>query len=551
MRSGEVLKSRGLFSKLSMSKPYDARVGRVKNRFVGKLPRLCLPPILALTTLAAIGGDLRLTEAVKHSDIGAISKLIQTGADVNAAEIDGTTALHWAVSRDDLKAVDLLLTAGANVKALNRYGVSPLMIACNDAGAPVVGRLLKAGADPNSASPEGETALMCAARAGKVDVIKALYTAGADVNSKESWHGQTALMWAAAEDYSPAIALLKELGADVNARSDGGFTALLFAVRDGRMEAVQTLVKLGANVNDTIKPAKMAPPRPARPIKGRIINAVSGLPMRFAGPEGTSALVIAITNAHFELAKYLLDQGADPNAAAQGWTALHQLEYTRRPDHGKGLPPPEATDTYDSLDLAKALLARGANPNARQTAEINDGQRNYQNRIGATPFFLAAKHADIPMMHLLAEHGADPRIGTEDGATPLAAAAGVGIWNVGESAGTNEEAFEAVKLAYELGSRDVNAADEWGFTPLHGAALRAADDIVQFLAEKGAKLDATTKEEQWTPLRIATGVYYTGTVKLGDSTAALLRRLMKAQGLPIPEYKNPVDYGMAVKQAYP
>jgi ankyrin repeat protein len=507
--------------------------------------------LLLLSSFSAIGGDLRLIEAVKRSDTAAVRNLIQKRIDVNATEVDGTTALHWAASRDDLKMVDLLISAGANVKAVNRYGVSPLLIACNDSGAPVVERLLKAGADPNSASPEGETALMTAARAGRTDVIKALYTAGANVNAKESWHGQTAIMWAGAENYTSSIEMLKELGADVNARSDGGFTALLFAVRDGQMEAVRTLVKLGANVNDTIQPAKMTPPRAARQIKGRIINAVSGLPMRFAGPEGTSALVIAITNAHFELAKYLLDQGADPNAAAQGWTPLHQLEYTRRPDHGKGLPPPEATDTYDSFELAKALLARGANPNTRQTAEINDGQRNYQNRIGATPFFLAAKHADIPMMHLLAEHGADPRITTEDGATPLAAAAGVGIWNVGESAGTNEEAFEAVKLAYELGSKDVNAADEWGFTPLHGAALRASDDIVQFLADHGAKLDATTKEEGWTPLRIATGVYYTGTVKLGDSTAALLRRLMKAQGLPVPEYKNPVDYGMSVKQTEP
>jgi ankyrin repeat protein len=508
-------------------------------------------PALLFTGLTAIAAELPLIDAVKHSDNAVVRALIQKGADVNAAEVDGTTALHWAASNDDLKAVDLLIGAGANVKTLNRYGVSPLIIACNSAGVALVERLLKAGANPNSASPEGETVFMTAARAGKVDVVKALYTAGADVNAKESWHGQTALMWAAAENYPEAIEMLKELGADVNARSDGGFTALLFAARDGRVEAVRTLVKLGANVNDVIKPPKAAPPRPNRAIKGRIINAVSGLPMRAAGPEGTSALVLAITNAHFDLAKYLLDQGADPNAAAQGWTPLHQLEYTRRPDHGKGLPPPEATDTFDSLELAKVLLARGANPNARQTAEMNDGQRNYQNRIGATPFFLAAKHADIPMMRLLAEHGADSHIGTEDGATPIAAAAGVGIWNVGESAGTNEEAFEAVKLAYELGSRDVNAADAWGFTPLHGAALRASDDIVQFLADKGAKLDAKTKEEGWTPLRIATGVYYTGTVKLGDSTAALLRRLMKAQGLAVPEYKNPVDYGMSVKQTEP
>ncbi len=512
--------------------------------------------LLALMISSAVFGaaDVRLVDAVKHSNLAAARTLVQGGADVNAPEVDGTTALHWAVSHDDLKMVDLLLGAGAKVKATSRYGVSPLSIAANDAGAAVVERLLKAGADPNTALPEGETALMTAARAGKTDVIKLLYAAGADLNRKESWHGQTALMWAAAENYPATIEMLKELGADLQARSNGGFTALLFAVRDGRMEAVQTLLKLGANVNDTIQPKRMAPAQPARmPAsytdnnvnRGRMINAVSGLPIRAAGPDGTSALVLAITNCHFGLAKFLIDQGADVNAAAQGWTPLIALEYARRPNHGKGLPPPEATDTYDSFELAKVLLAHGADPNARQAKEINDGQRNYQNRVGATAFFLAAKHADIPLMRLLAEHGADPTITTEDHATALAAAAGVGIWNVGESAGTNEEAYEAVKLAYELGSRDVNAADDFGFAPLHGAALRGSPEIVQFLADKGAKLDATTKDEGWTPLRIADGVYYTGTVKRGREAGALLRQLLKARGLPVPPFLEDVDYGTA------
>ncbi len=512
--------------------------------------------LLALMISSAVFGaaDVRLVDAVKHSNLAEVRTLVQGGADVNAPEVDGTTALHWAVSHDDLKMVDLLLGAGANVTATNRYGVSPLSIAANDAGAAVVERLLKAGADPNTALPEGETALMTAARAGKTDVIKLLYAAGADLNRKESWHGQTALMWAAAENYPATIEMLKELGADLQARSNGGFTALLFAVRDGRMEAVQTLLKLGANVNDTIQPKRMAPAQPARmPAsytdnnvnRGRMINAVSGLPIRAAGPDGTSALVLAITNCHFGLAKFLIDQGADVNAAAQGWTPLIALEYARRPNHGKGLPPPEATDTYDSFELAKVLLAHGADPNARQAKEINDGQRNYQNRVGATAFFLAAKHADIPLMRLLAEHGADPTITTEDHATALAAAAGVGIWNVGESAATNEEAFEAVKLAYELGSRDVNAADDFGFAPLHGAALRGSPEIVQFLADKGAKLDATTKDEGWTPLRIADGVYYTGTVKRGREAGALLRQLLKARGLPVPPFLEDVDYGTA------
>ena len=509
---------------------------------------------VSLAGFAATGGDQRLLNAVKASNPTAVQSLLQSGADVNAKEVDGTTALDWAVSHDDLKIVELLIGAHADVKAVNRYGVSPLLIACNNASAPVVQALLKAGADPNSAMPEGETATMTAARAGKADVIKVLYAAGADINRKESWHGQTAIMWAADEDYPRAIEMLKELGADVNARSDGGFTALLFAVRAGHQDAVETLLKLGAGINDTIQPQKkaMQPARPAGYVdvnRGRAINAVSGSPTRPAGPDGTSALVLAITNAHFELAKDLIDQGADINAAAQGWTPLIQLEYTRRPNHGKGLPPPEMIGNYDTLGLAKLLLDKGADPNARQTKEISDGQRNYQNRVGATAFFLAAKHADLPMMRLLVERGADPNITTEDHTTALAAAAGVGIWNVGESAGTNEEALEAVKLAYQLGSRDVNAADDFGYTALHGAALRGSAEIVEFLADKGAKLDVKTKDEGWTPLRIALGVYYTGTVKRGDPAAAALRRLMKAQGISIPEYKEDVDYGIAHRAA--
>ncbi|HYL36728.1 MAG TPA: ankyrin repeat domain-containing protein [Bryobacteraceae bacterium] len=519
----------------------------------------CALIFVSAAGLAASSADVRLIEAVKNSDGAAVRSLLQSGASANAREVDGTTALDWAVSRDDRKTVELLLGTGADVKAANRYGASALLIACNNASAATVELLLKAGADPNSASPEGETALMTAARAGKADVIQVLYRAGANVNAKESWHGQSAVMWAAAGNYPGTIETLKELGADLNSRSDGGFTALLFAVREGHLEAAQTLLKLGANVNDTIQP-KQRPAQPARPQanyidnnvnRGRMINAVSGSPIRPAGPGGTSALVLAITNAHFALAKYLIEQGADVNAAAQGWTPLIQLEYVRRPNHGKGLPPPEPIDTFDSLELAKLLLAHGADPNARQTREISDGQRNYQNRVGATAFFLAAKHADIPMMRLLAEHGADPLIKTEDGTTALAAAAGVGIWNVGESAGTNEEAFQAVKLVYELGCKDVNAADAFGYAPLHGAALRGSPAIVQFLVDKGADLTVRTKDEKWTPLRIADGVYYTGTVKRAREAGSLLRQLMQARGLPVPEFKDDVDYGIAHQQVAP
>ena len=88
----------------------------------------------------------------------------------------------------------------------------------------------------------------------------------------------------------------------------------------------------------------------------------------------------------------------------------------------------------------------------------------------------------------LSNSAADPLLGNEDGTTPLMAAAGVGIWVVGESPGTNDEALEAVQLALELGG-DVNASDDYGYTALHGAAHRGSPAIVQVLADAGARLD--------------------------------------------------------------
>lgn len=499
---------------------------------------------------------LSLLDAVKSGDEAAIRALVQKRADVNVAEPDGTTALHRAVQRDDVETVELLIRAGANVKTANRYGVTPLIVACTNGNAAIMRKLIEAGADANTALPEGETALMTAARTGKVEAVKLLVAHGADVNAKESGRGQTALMWAAAENNVETVKALVEGGADVTARSNGGFTALLFAVRAGKAEAVHALLESGVSANDAIQMAASRPAQmssspagvnsPERPVPPAGVNSTpssattggasvlgrqggsqdpsnTGSRGRGNTATGTSALTLAIVNAHFELAAFLLDKGADPNADGQGWTPLHQLAWTRRPPIQHGLPPPVQTGTTNSLDLAKKLLARGANPNARMTREPSDGARNVLNRIGSTPFLQAAKLGDVAYMRVLVEHGADASIKTEDGATPMMAAAGVGIWQLGESAGTNEEVFEAVKLCYELGN-DVNAVDANGYTALHGAAHRGANDIVKFLVEKGAKLDVANKLG-WTPYLIADGVFYPNTYNRRPETAALLLKL--------------------------
>jgi ankyrin repeat protein len=135
----------------------------------------------------------------------------------------------------------------------------------------------------------------------------------------------------------------------------------------------------------------------------------------------------------------------------------------------------------DSLELAKALIAHGADVNARVIKDPRDGCRNWMNRIGATPFILAAKAADPAFMHLLLEHGANPTLDSKDH-TALMATAGIGFWQA-ESPGSEGDALEAVKLTLELES-NVNAANDEGFTALHGAAVRGANSIVQLLVEE-------------------------------------------------------------------
>jgi ankyrin repeat protein len=146
---------------------------------------------------------------------------------------------------------------------------------------------------------------------------------------------------------------------------------------------------------------------------------------------------------------------------------------------------------------------------------------------GATPFYRAARSADLDTMRLLLAHGADPNRPSDDHTTPLiAAATGQGARFAGGQERPEPEFVEAIRLCVEKGA-DINAANDRGDTPMHAAAQRGADLIVQFLADHGAKLDAKNKSGR-TPLDLALGIG--GVAQTGGSahptTAALLRKLI-------------------------
>ncbi len=483
---------------------------RSRSRVVPVLAVACLC-VSVVTTADAAGGDNPLAEAVKRADASAVRALLDGGADANVPEADGTTALHWAVRHDNLELARLLLDHGAVAGAVNAFHIPPLWLATVNGSAAMIELLLDAGADPGTAVAAGETVLMMAARTGRVDAMEVLLARGAEVDAVQR-DGQTALMWAATEGHADAVRALVAAGADVGARTlvpenplrtglEGpaphGFTAMLFAVRAGHVGVVRALLEAGADADDRL-------------------------------PDGTGTVVLAATNAHWELGVLLVDEGADPDAAGQGWTALHAMTWVRRPNFGFNPPGPVATGGLDSLSFARELVARGADVNARMTAEPRNGYRNALNRIGATPLLMAARLADAPLMRVFLELGADPAITTEDGATLLMVAAGLGIHSPGEDPGTEAEALECLEIALELGG-DVNAVALNGETALHGAAYRGANSIVQRLVERGASTFHVENESGWTPLRIAQGVFRTATYKEAPHTAALLGELMARQ----------------------
>ena len=475
-------------------------------------------PIVFMPTLVAGGSDAPLADAVERMERVTIRSLLQQPIDVNASQVDGMTALHWAAYHDDPELVGLLVRAGADVTAANRYGVTPLSLACTNANVAMVKLLLDAGADPNSSLPGGETALMTAARTGRVEAVRALLSRGADVHAKEGRRAQTALMWATAEGHVEVVEELIKAGADFRTPLDSGFTPLLFAVREGQIGVVRALLNAGAVVNETVDAE--TPGR--RSVRG-------GRPLSV----GTSALLVAVMNAHFELAAELLDAGADPNAALPGYTVLHAIVKVRRPGFGDNNPGPEGSGNMTSIEFVKKLAVQGADLNARMTrrARLNNTRLN---EMGATPFLLAAMTADVELMRALTDLGADPLLPNAQNSTALMAAAGVGARSPGEDAGTEEEVLEAVQLALDLGT-DINAVDDNGDTAMHGAAYKNLPKVVEFLADKGARIDIwnQTNKYGWTPLTIARG-YRFGNYKPSPVTVAAVEGLMLAAGVSPP-----------------
>lgn len=436
---------------------------------------LSIALMLAIATPVATFAASPVADAVMEKSFSTVAALL-ADADVNEAQGDGSTALHWAVYWDNQELTQQLLNAGADAQAITRLGATPLYLAAVNGNAALLQILLEAGADPMATVLEnGETPLMFAARSGNPDSVAVLLDAGADIEAREDYRGSNALLWAAEQNHADVVQLLIERGVNVNARSKtiitegrrgpsaptGGLTALMLASRENGVKTVEVLLAARALVN-------------------------------LQSAEGHTALLAAVQNANVDIAKQLIEHGADVSLANdRGWNPLYMAVKMRSLEKGTMPNPVVAMDgMYEVIEL---LIEKGANVNARLLADTevhNSIRSTWLAEAGGTAFLRAALCGDLKVMKLLLEHGADPLIATTDGTTALMALSGVGYTKgFMKDVGNLEESMEALQILIDAGI-DINAKNSDEVSAIHGAAHKNFVQGIQLLVDHGANLAA-------------------------------------------------------------
>lgn len=492
-----------------------------------------------------LGGYTPIFLASKNGNAALIQTLLAAGADAKTASTTGTTPLMLAAASGSADAVNELIDSGADVNAReNTYGETPLMFAAANDRVFTIRALVARGAhlgawsrveDLSAAAGAGRAggrggAGRSAGRGGPTPPAAAgspsAYQTTADAQGAtaappaDPGRGGRGAGGAGASGQAPAAQAgaqgrgARGAGGGGGAAGgggngddsrptgvdfEGGMTPLLFAARQGHMAAVHALVEAGADVNQQSPGDK------------------------------TSPLLIATINGHFDIAMYLLSHGANPDlASTANTTPLYAALGVAYAPHAFYPQPSSAEEKTSLIQMMTALLDHGADPNVRLSKKLWYTGYNFDqsgvDAKGSTPFWRAAQAADVEAMKLLMAYGADPNINSDpapagfrqpngratggsatsaptppklaatvlDGVSPVQMASGAGYdgnFQVIAPGGF----MPALKYLVEVLHADVNAADYRGFTPVHNAAFRGDNEMIQYLVSKGADPTVETK----------------------------------------------------------
>jgi uncharacterized protein len=456
------------------------------------------------------GGATALHFAAQFGNPAAIAALLDAKVPVDIREgAWGQTPLMWAAAFGRVDAIDVLIKRGAGIEAASRIEDIPKQE--REIRALLTARARKVAALKAAEQQQTAAASAPAARAPEAAAAGAAGQRTAGAAPAATAPAGTAPAGRAAGDSARPATGFQQRGPSYGdlIGNKGGLTPLLFAVREGHDEAVEKLLAAGANVNHVSE------------------------------GDHTSPLLMAVVNGRFDMAAHLMDKGADVKLQSDaGATPLYAVINTQwAPKSLYPQPTAQYQQKTSHLELMERMLKAGADPNVRLKKHLWFMSYNFDllgvNTVGATPFWRAAYGLDVPAMKLLVQYKADPTIPTikpvgrlpgdeapEEGAAgssdpsglppvpdggpgvyPIHAASGVG-YGEGYAANSHRHApdawIPAVKYLIETIGADPNARDFNGYNPLHHAAARGDNELIEYLMSKGTDVKALSRRGQTT-----------------------------------------------------
>lgn len=293
--------------------------------------------------------NYELYKMEREERLRVVEVLIDLGTAVGGADDDGDQPVHLAVTSSNMDAVSKLCQHGADINSRNKAGWTPLHFLARTWYSHSYGALDKAvdelGADVKIGNNVGEVPLHEAARQFAVGNCFNLVDLGSDVDSVDN-AGRTPLMVACVGsserlqigNKGTAIATVRallDLGAQVHARTHRGLQPLHFAARDGLVEVCRLLVvHAGAKVNEKTLKTEQTPLHLGLRELGVISFLTSqGARLDCRDARGRTPLYVAACEGLYSAAALLLELGARPDIVSK--IGRTPLEAAKRRKHIK------------------------------------------------------------------------------------------------------------------------------------------------------------------------------------------------------------------------
>jgi len=365
----------------------------------------------------------QLHAAARSGDVAEVTRLLDSGVNVDARDDLGSTPLLEAAWEGHGEVVRVLLAHGANVNA-SRDDATALQYAVLTGRAAIVAQLLKAGARTDVRDRFGATVLHLAAGRGPLDVLTLLLEAHADIEAVDQ-ADHTPLETAIFQNQWKLVPVLLAHGANASRASpvDGRQPIHLACIR-GLAAVIPELVAAGASPVAKDRFGQTPLDLALAYKNGNVVAALLKLTsIKESQAAADSAMEAAALRGQTEIVRILADNGYDVNrptpsgstclndAALKGQKKVAQLLL----EHGAKVNVPDSSGSFalhnaaigGDADMVAMMLDHGAEIDARDAES------------GATALMLAASLGRAAAVRLLLQRGANAKLADKAGHTAL------------------------------------------------------------------------------------------------------------------------------------